>query len=305
MKAIFRPGFRFFELLRVSGIGILLAGTLLTGRAWASPSYSPCSGTYNLGTGTNGLVSPGTASAGCEQLDKEFAGFTYTTNGEQAGDAATPGDVDVSFSGSSETGGITDTFGTAGTSVWEGPGGHEYTSTQTNSVQVDSTYSYAISELELSESGAYNIGSSSDYVEIVMSFCTGTTTYGCSSTSTNYGEIVYLLDGNGSTGVVWSGSCYNNGGTTACSTLAGDAAGATNGLSMGTAGLALTLPSLITSIAVQNLVEGNSGNESYTHLDTYDNEFIEASTAPEPASVVLLGSALLGLGLLRFRKARC
>ena len=56
-----------------------------------------------------------------------------------------------------------------------------------------------------------------------------------------------------------------------------------------------TLPSNLTSIATDFSVTLNGGSTAFA-------TFTEAFDAPEPSSFVLLGSALAGLGFLRFRK---
>ena len=46
---------------------------------------------------------------------------------------------------------------------------------------------------------------------------------------------------------------------------------------------------------------GGNGGLSISHFNAYD---IETTSVPEPATMVLLGSGLLGLGILKRRKLR-
>jgi len=75
----------------------------------------------------------------------------------------------------------------------------------------------------------------------------------------------------------------------------------------GTTSYTLTLTTPTTSIGVQNVFNLFSGSQSFgagTTFLTAFNETFDPAQAPEPSSYVFMGSALLGLGLLRFRLKR-
>lgn len=272
--------------------------------------------TYNLGnSGTDALVSGGGASAGCLQIDKFFQNFTYTNSPSFAtggADGPAGSAVDVAFSGNTSPGTISDAFGTPGTATWSLGGGNVSGSEETNTVTVNPATSNGatITQAVLSTNGSSNSGSNTttNFVAVVEEFCTGSATFNCSSSSSNFGIIEYVLvpTGTGGGSNTYSGSCY--GGGAVCQQLAADQSSAsttgfsTTDLSLGTAGLTLNLPG-ITSLTVENIVEIHGGLAET--LDAYDNEWVQTAQAtPEPSTLLLSGIALFGLGaFVRRRKS--
>jgi hypothetical protein len=164
----------------------------------------PSPTTYNLGTGTDGLVPSGTASAGCEQVNEQFSNFTYSLESQAPNPSGA--NVNANFGGTSETGGVTATFGSGGIWTDSTPSDLCCAGSSLNfGAAVDTALgNYAVTSLSLTVNspslggGGVAPGDLSQLV-VYIDFCVGSATYNCNFTSPNYGELYYYLadDGGG------------------------------------------------------------------------------------------------------------
>lgn len=268
---------------------------------------TPCSGTYNLGNSgadPGALVSPGGASAGCEQVDKEFNNFSYSTGGSnpEAG-----GSVGTTFAGSTPTGAIGVTFGSS-SPVWSVTGaGETSTGVVTYTNTVDPAFGpgggafYSITSMELFATASFTLpAGTSDNVTLFEYFCAGgfasctsggTLTDGINLAAPTAGYIEFIDSG---TGVGSSSSeliCFNNGAAT-CTPTAGFLINfATTNYAAG-----------FTSILVASNISVSSVSGTQVSLNNFTENFFETLDTPEPATFGLMGAALAGLSLLGLRK---
>lgn len=270
----------------------MIAALLSAANAWAS--LGACSGTYNLGTGTNGLVSPGTAAAGCEQVNQQFENFGYS------GSSAFPGSgVDAVFGGSSETGGVTATY----SSSWAITSGSSVQSDISGGDVIDpSQGDYAITSLSVTANGA-SLGGSGyylDFLTVTVYFCVGSATFNCNLSSPNYGVIEYSLAGNYYTNqpTVANYVCYNNGDDGYCSSLTSSGTSSTVSINLTNySGLAHGTE----MIGYETIVNMTSSDGSKVSVGSALDDFYETYEAPEPSTFALAGVALIAIALRRRR----
>jgi hypothetical protein len=283
---------------------LILAGLVSSSSLFAG--LTPCAGTYNLGnSGAGALVSPGGASAGCEQVDKEFNNFSYSAGGSnpEAG-----GSVGTTFAGSTPTGAIGITFGSS-SPVWSvTSAGATSTGVVTYTNTVDPAYGpgggafYAITSLELFATASFTLpAGTSDNVTLFEYFCaggsaactTGTLTDGINLAAPTAGYIEFIDQGTGSGSTSSEVICFNNG-ATSCTPTSGFLINfATSNYSAG-----------FTNILVSSGISVSSVSGTQVSLNNFTENFFETLDTPEPATFGLMGAALAGLSLLGLRKRR-
>jgi hypothetical protein len=156
--------------------------------AWGG--LSSCgSTTYNLGTGTNGLVSPGTASAGCEQVDAQFSNFAYNPNVNGLG-GPSASSVSANFGGSTPTGGISATFSSSGWSQSTATSLCCAGSSLTFGAAIDiSQGDYAFTSVALTVNSPTIGDGYGNQLNVYLNFCLASTLASCSTGNT--GQIHY------------------------------------------------------------------------------------------------------------------
>ena len=251
------------------------------------------------------MLSGGGAALGCEQVDKEFNNFNYSTGGSnpEAG-----GSVGTTFAGSNPTGAIGVTFGSVNPTWAVSSAGDTSTGVVTYTNTVDPAYGpgggafYAITSLELFATASFTLpAGTSDNVTLFEYFCaggsaactTGTLTDGINLAAPTAGYIEFVDQGNG----VGSNSnefiCFNNG-ATSCTP---------------TAGFLINFATSIyhagfTSINVASDISVSSVSGTQVSLNNFTENYFETLDTPEPSTFLLMGSALAGVAALRFRKRK-
>ncbi len=283
----------------------------------AHAGLTPCAGTYNLGAGANGLVG-GAASAGCEQVDKEFNAFNYIP------DVSNPvlgGAVPVTFSGVTPTGAISVQFGDSNPTWDAAVSGTSTSASIFYNITVDPSapsapppgLNYAIVALALSQNVSLTTGfppGTADSIVLYEYFCAGgaaacaggsSATGNINMTAPTAGFLVYKLNGNGNGYTAGTSSCFNNGNTNAatdCATLA-NAAPSSSLINFGTSNYSGGFQSIYTF----STLSVNSGGDD-TALNFFKETYFQELDTPEPATFGVMGIALAGLGILSFRKKR-
>jgi hypothetical protein len=142
----------------------------------------------------------------------------------------------------------------------------------------------SVDYLSLSDGTVASPAQSGNVITTEEQFCLGSTTFNCGTMSATYG---YLKVQQTSTGTGQFTTVF-----TVCTPGAGGCTTATPGA----AGITI-LPQ--TQIAIQDTVSISTQATLLdpVFIDGFDNEF----DTPEPSTFILLGGALAGLGLLRFR----
>jgi hypothetical protein len=265
----------------------------MASQAWASPGQcnpNPpgTTVTYNLGTaGTKALVSPGGASAGCEQINNEFTNFTWFPSSNGPAGAS----VGVQFTGANETSTDMSLSG-----AWAGGSGSPDSvvlfQSQLNPADTPPppNTNWSITGLNLAVSGAV---APAGQVLIDMRFCTDATSCDSSDgTHGNFGEILYrTLDG-----VLQDISCYNNGDSSATRPCTTPNIGSSNSFGV-------SLDQGVQSIAFNIDIRLLNGGQP-TSLSGFDITFQQTAEAPEPSGFVLMGVGLVLITLARLAVRR-
>lgn len=239
----------------------------------AEASSVACSGTYTLDL----------MDQGCEQVASIFNVFNTL---DYVGNGPSMSEISVGFGGGAAISPVTDSFTSASwtlnsiglTSVFV-----------YNDTEVDQSVdpSEAITEFDVNP-GAVTLPSTCasvnncDSVAVYTNICTNTLT-SCYYGSTNFGQVIYL--DTAGTGIKEE-YCYGN-----CS-----GAGSFGSMSL-TFGASLD----VTSMYVQNWVTVTNYDSLATGITGYSNEFVE-EVVPEPATFLLLGTALAMAGIARLTR---
>lgn len=282
--------------------GVLVTPALATDTACASPQP------LNMGTGaangciydlanylnfsvnaatTTGTISdafpvPGTPAAG-ESPNIEFTASgtpIYTLDFRTTGQTAAPGSCTPNS--------------------WCTPGDHPDTGTATQSFTYDATTSAVFSGLSLTDGDITdspdqaNLGTreSGSTITTLEQFCLGDATFDCSNGAANYGYL-QIVD------------TYTHGTTpyfTTVYTVCTPSGTATVDCTAATPGAASISLAGYTKIGIEDTISIFANSENLDlYIDSFDNTF---TTAPEPSTFVLLGTALAGIGLVRLRTRR-
>jgi hypothetical protein len=273
---------------RYGAVPVLSLMIALTGQAaWASlgqcnPNPPGTTVTYNLGTaGAKALVSPGAASAGCEQINNEFTNFSWSPSSNGPAGAS----LGVQFTGSNET-----TTDMSVSGAWTGsssgsPDSVVLFQSQLNPLDTPPppNTNWSITGLNLTVLGAV---APAGQVLIDMEFCTNATSCNNSDRNNgNFGEIFYRT----LSGTLQDTSCYNNGDTSATRPCTTPMTGASNSFGV-------SLDQGVQSIAFEVIIRLLNGGQP-TSLSGFDITFQQTAETPEPASIVLIGAGLAILAL--------
>ncbi len=265
-------------------------------QAWASPGQcnpNPpgTTVTYNLGTtGTKALVSPGGASAGCEQINNEFTNFTWfpSSNGP-AGSS-----LGVQFTGSNET---TTDMSVSGSWTGASPSPDSVVEFQSQLNPADTppppNTNWSLTGLNLALVGAV---APAGQVLIDLEFCTDATICNNSDgTHGNFGEIFIRVND----GILQDFSCYNDGDSSATRPCA------TTPITGSSTSFGVSLDQGVQSIAFNEDIRLLNGGQA-TSLSGFDITFQQTAQTPEPTGFVLVGAglAILALKSRRFLKPR-
>lgn len=280
----------------ILGFGLFIGGAMFVAPCVTWASISACASPQTISAA---IV--GSTANGCSAVNEQFVNFNVsgaTGSGDVSFPAVSAGAATgIEFTASGSTVAQLD-FQTvnqdASTSCASNTwcvkeGSTAQTATQTFTYAVEGTpsapkiYGIALTSPSMDMDALL----ASQTITIQEAFCLGTTSFTCSSTSSNYGYVQIVETSNGGTGTFTAHD-------TVCLPAAGGCSGATSTTaSLGFAGQ--------TDIAVEESVSIHtlgSGSDALA-LNSFDAQFDEA---PEPSTFVLLGSALVGLAALSCRK---
>ncbi len=249
------------------------------------------------------MISPGSAAPGCEQVDKQFTGFSYSNSG-----ISVPGStVDATFGGTAPTT-ITANFASSG---WDTEAAGQTTSSSVGyTATVDPAYTtpggpiYEITAIRLAANYTYeSTNNTTDNLTVIEYFCGGGASAcaggtpgvdgGLNPNAKTFGYMQFQLLGSTTGGSFNNTICFNNGGTTCTPTASGTYISFTG----------TEYASGFSSIYISNAIAVTSGG-SQVQLNSFTDTLYESLITPEPSTFGLLGSALLALGMLRFRKRK-
>ena len=285
-----------------------------SGSAYAG--LAACNGaTYNLGTGANGLLPGGAASGGCQQLDKQFSGFGYSSVGNFVPGSTVP----VTFGGTTFAGPIFVQMGASQTPVWDvNTNGQNTQANASYNIAVDPASSpgtgesYAIIKMTFNEQYTITAGNSvigNDGLTLFEYFCAGgqtacvggsAATGGINMTAATAGFIEFTLTGNSNSSQTFNFACFNNGNTNSST----DCATQSNALSGSQVNFALTNYNLgFQNVYVFSTLSVTSGGDDIS-LNYLKDNYYQILDVPEPGAFGLIGASLAGLALLRLRRRK-
>jgi hypothetical protein len=246
---------------------------------------------------------------GCEQVDKQFTNFGYSSGGSVP---VSGGNVDVAFSGSNPSG-ITAEFGNPNSlnPTWNvAAPGATTTAVAPYNVAVDPTAVsvppgnfYSITAMNLSVNYSLTLPAApADSITVTEYFCGGgaaacaggsASSGGILLTAPTAGSIVFTVVGSAGGGdSAIESICFNNG-SSSCTPVVGSS------INFATTNFALGFQDVYTA---SNLALSSSGTQ--VGLNYFTEGYFETLETPEPATFGLMGTALAGLGLLGLRKRK-
>ncbi len=229
-----------------------------------------------------------TPTAGCGQVDLGFNGFStsgiattaetaFQTTGPSSGGGTSIADINGIFSGSN--------WGTNAGSVI----GHVLDVAQVigapDGDSPDAPFvTWGITGLSLGATPSFSGPGTdpADVVSVQSVFCLGTLT--CATTDSNYGYLAIEFDGNA--GTVSQTVCTPGAG--GCTTSSGSSS--------------ITFGTYYTEIAFDTVFLVHSDSTNFISLVDFTDTFSQQAETPEPATFLLISTALIGLAALRFAR---
>jgi len=278
--------------------GVLVTFCLSAGQAWGS--IAACATTP---TGNNlATYAPTALGNGCSSIDVSFENLGLTgTGGSPAQTTANNNIYSTATAASGNSVGPVSAFFDASAANWVLSGGGT-ASTQGTISYVATAHTgggfgaaptsggnWYFSGLVLNPTASIT-GGVGNMITVTMTFCLNATSTsvgvgGC--TIGNEGMISATYDG---TSPVTFSCVFGAGG---CVSSFGNTINFGGG----------TQPTQIAISDAYTITKGSSANNTLT-LTNFENQFIQAATAPEPSTFVLMSLGLLGAGLVRLRQKR-
>jgi hypothetical protein len=275
---------------------IAVIAAMVEGQAvgWGTPSACTTGVTHTL-TSENAKAGPG-----CTVVDEWFQNFSAPASGVTTGDIYLEGQNAPAYGASTITPLQID-FATTGTNTWTAAAGNTLNATTFSyQVSVDPlvagytaphapNLAWDITEV-LASITTSNLFSSST-ATLVENFCAGAGALGANGgaiigcPAADVGKITIVENSAG-----YNDTCVMGGVTVTCG---GGNTSATPFITVGPVAVILVQE----SIAITN----NNGTKAIT-VSPLLNEFDESGEVPEPSAFALLGSALIGVAALRFRR---
>ncbi len=263
-------------------------------------SLSTCAGSYALGNSNpNDLVPPGGSSAGCEQVDKQFSTFGYTSGGTNP--VAGSG-VAVNFAGTNPLSAIGVEFG--GSNTWNvNSPSSSTTAIGTYDVAVDPAFhgNYSITSMTLSANATFGTPAlGTDNITLFEYFCAGgaaacagggAATGGINLTAPTAGYLEFVDDGNGFGTNSNQFVCFNNGGSS-CTQSTNNTVNFVTSI----------YPAGFKDIYIANNIAVSSTSGVQVSLNNFTENYFESLDTPEPSTFAMIGIALAGLGLAHYRR---
>lgn len=286
-----------------------LAALLLLCAAFGWGADSAC----NPGPATlSSFGTPGTG-VGCFETDDSFTNFSVTNQGTLNTGDQVVGDVNIAGANTSDSPvttpwTVTETFSPTSASYWN-------TGANSGGANVEATIGYLVNSSAAYISKATNTqyptptAGDAFYIDSVsLAKVTGTTgNSGGTADSITVTEIFCIGNGACSTAatrVTLTATFGNNSSTPTYSCVAGATIAADGSCSGGTFNFATG--EHVTTLTVTDQYDLVVHSTTTDFLTSFGNVFgeDEAAATPEPSTFILLGTVLVGIGFLRFRKRK-